>query len=222
MLTAIGGELAHADSQRAEHEVLVAQATMEEVRELKTELKEAEGSLAEQRALIGALAQGNAAPATSEEGEQAARRMRRQMPPPTASLRHVHRQHRSPSRPRATRSTRPRSSQRWDTDAAEVLHGAMQQCGARRAARGTTRHVAHGTRPTRHVAHGMRHAESPQMLTLVQQFLKVARNPARSSLASSYKCTRNSTKSSTEFLSQEFLRLNNVLNSKVQLEARYN
>ena len=72
MLTAIGGELAHADSQRAEHEVLVAQATMEEVRELKTELKEAEGSLAEQRALIGALAQGNAAPATSEEGEQAA------------------------------------------------------------------------------------------------------------------------------------------------------
>ena len=97
-----------------------------------------------------------------EEGEQAARRMRRQMPPPTASLRHVHRQHRSPSRPRATRSTRPRSSQRWDTDAAEVLHGAMQQCGARRAARGTTRHVAHGTRPTRHVAHGMRHAESLQ------------------------------------------------------------
>ena len=130
------------------------------------------------------------------------------MPPPTASLRHVHRQHRSPSRPR---STRPRSSQRWDTDAAEVLHGAMQQCGARRVARGTTRHVAHGTRPTRHVAHGMRHAQSPQMLTLVQQFLKVARNPARSSLASSYKCIGNSTKSSTEFLLQEFLRLNNVL-----------
>ena len=48
-------------------------------------------------------------------------------------------------------------------------------------------------------------------VVLVQQFLKVTRNPARSSLASSYKCTRNSAKSSTEFLLQEFLWISEVL-----------